>query len=172
MNRWLLLLIFCFGAICCQGQMSYLFVKKGAKKKRTYHEYDRITLLLSGDSIVHGMITRLANDTIFLSGNPVPVGRVNAVIIRNKKEKMPMVDANTLLLITGGVALTTAGLTLSNQATFKEALTAGLVIGYAPLLVQYLGSKIKLSLSRKQFKIGKKFQLQLLDFYLPAKRAF
>ncbi len=170
MNRWLLLLLFCLGATCCQGQMSYLFIKKGAKKKRVYHEYDRITVLLPGDSIIHGMITRLANDTIFLSGNPIPAARVKAVIVKNKKEKLPMVDANTLLLITGGVALTTAGLTLSNQATFKEALTAGLVIGYAPLLIRYIGSKV--SLGRKQFKMGKKYRLQVLDFYLPTRRAF
>ena len=169
MNRLPCLLFLLFFTAVCQGQTGYLFIKKGAKKKKTYMEYDRITLRLHNDMIVHGMITRLANDTIFIAGTPVPRSHVKDVIIKTKGKKGMKVDAKTILLITGGVALTTAGLTLSEQASFNEALTAGLTIGYAPLLINYIGSKI--SLGRKKFHIGKKFRLQVLDFYLP-KRAF
>ena len=75
-----------------------------------------------------------------------------------------------LLLITAGVGLVTAGLTLSNQADFKQALTAGLAIGYVPLAVAYMKSKI--SLKRRKYKIGRKFRLQMIDFYLPGRRGF
>jgi hypothetical protein len=59
---------------------------------------------------------------------------------------------------------------LSNQAEFNEALLAGVVIGYGPIAVAYLKSKI--SLKRKKYRIGKKFRLQVLDFYIPQKRPF
>lgn len=153
-----------------QSQMGYLFVKKGFHKKKTYVEEDRITLELQSGTIYRGLITLLKDDTIFINGRPVPVASVKSVILREGHSKNFHVSNTALLLITGGVALTTIGLTASKQAKFKEALTAGLVIGYVPILVQYLGSKI--SLHRKKYRIGKKFRLQVLDFHLPPKRGF
>lgn len=167
----LLLLVFLF--TCCQAtqaQDGYLFVKKGYKKKRTYKEGDRILLRLPGDTIMGGLITQLKNDTIYLLGKPVPMSKVQAVIVRTRKNKKFHIPINQLLLITGGVALTTAGLTLNNQVDFNEALTAGLVIGYGPLLAHYLVSNLRFS--RKEFRIRKKFRLQMIDFHLPRRRAF
>ena len=169
MNR-LLLFIFIFTSISSYSQTGYLFVKKGIKKKKTYTEGDNIYLRLHNDSLRYGMITRLMNDTIFLSGLPVPRSAVSEVIVRDRVKKRFHVPVKDLLLITGGVVLVTGGLTLSDQATFEEALTAGLVIGYGPLVIAYLKSKI--SLKRKKFRIGKKFRLQVLDFYIPRQRAF
>ena len=116
------------------------------------------------------MITRLMNDTIFVSGRPVPRIAVKEVIIRNKTRQSFHVPVKDLLLITAGATLVTGGLTLSKQAEFKEALIAGAVIGYGPLAFGYLKSKI--SLKRRKYKIGKKFRLQMIDFYIPRKRAF
>ncbi len=81
------------------------------------------------------MITRLMNDTIFLSGRPIPRTEVKEVIIDNTVRKPFHIPAKDLLLITGGAAMVTGGLTLSKQAEFKEALIAGTVIGYGPLAV-------------------------------------
>jgi len=170
MNRLLLLFIFLLSFVLTHSQTGYLFVKKGVKKKRTYTEGDNIFLRLQNDTLYYGMITRLMNDTIFVSGRPVPRIAVKEVIISTKTRKSFHVPAKDLLLITGGVALVTAGLTLSKQADFDEALIAGAVIGYGPLVIGYLKSKI--SLKRKKYRIGKKFRLQVLDFYIPRKRAF
>ncbi|MFC0774244.1 hypothetical protein [Terrimonas alba] len=167
MNR-LLLLIFLFSSVFSYSQTGYLFVKKGIKKKKTYTEGDNIYLRLQNDSLRYGMITRLMNDTIYLSGWPIPRVSVKEVIIRRREKKRFHVPVKDLLLITGGVVLVTGGLTLSDQADFKEALTAGLVMGYGPLAVGYLKSKI--SLKRKKYRIGKKFRLQVLDFYIPRQR--
>lgn len=164
---FMLILIFS-GAV--DAQQGFLFIKKGYKKKRTYTEGDRILLRLRGDTILGGLITLLKDDTIYLLGKPIPVSRVEGVIVRKKKEKAFHIPINQLLLITGGVALTTTGLTLSNQADFKEALTAGMAIGYGPLAVQYIISKIKLG--RREFRIGRKYRLQLIDFHLPRQRGF
>lgn len=157
-------------AIPCSAQHAFLFVKKGIKKKRTYMEGDQILLRLSGDTIIGGLITHLRDDTIYLLGKPIPVPRVKAVIVRKKKDKTFHIPPNQLLLITGGVALTTTGLTLSKQASFEEALTAGLVIGYGPLVVQYIASKIRMG--RREFRMGKKYRLHLIDFHLPRRRGF
>lgn len=170
MNRLFISLLFIFSCLSASSQSGYLFVKKGLKKKKTYTEYDYIFLHLNNGTYQYGMITRLMNDTIWVAGVPVPRTNVTEVIIRRKGKRACRVDAKKLLLITGGVALVTAGLSISKQASFKEALTAGLVIGYGPLLIDCLSKKI--SLSRKSYKIGGKFRLQMLDFYVPHQRAF
>lgn len=164
MNRLLILLGLLVLSHFSEAQTGYLFVKKGFRKKAVYTQGDPIRLRLQSDSVREGIITRLANDTIFLNGRPIPRMDVKEVIISGKQPAF-RVPAETFLLITAGVALVTAGLGLSEQATFKEALTAGLVIGYGPLAAGYLKSKI--SLKRKKYRIGKKFRLQMIDFYLP-----
>jgi hypothetical protein len=168
MNRLLFLFLFLFTFSSAYTQAGYLFVKKGIKKKKIYEEGDRILLQLKNDTIYSGLITLLINDTIYINGHPVRRIDVKKVIV-NKRKRFE-VSAKELLLITGGVALTSAGLTVSKQAEFKEALTAGLVIGYGPLLLRYIGSKI--SLKRLKYKIGKKFYLQILEFHIPRRRAF
>jgi hypothetical protein len=170
MNRLYILPFFIFSFLTASSQSGYLFVKKGLKKKRTYTEYDNIILKLNSGAYKAGMITRLMNDTIWVSGEPIPKGNVAEVVISRKEKKKFHLDAKTMLLVTGGAALATTGLTVSKQATFKEALIAGLTIGYAPILLQYIGSKV--SLSRRSYKIGGKFRLQMLDFYVPRQRAF
>jgi len=170
MNRLLLLSIFLLSSIFSSSQTGYLFVKKGIKKKKLYTEGENIYLRLNNDSLYYGMITRLMNDTIFVSGRPLPRIAVKEVIISNKTRQSFHVPVKDLLLITAGVALITGGLTLSKQAELKQALIAGALIGYGPLAFGYLKSKI--SLNRKKFKIGRKFRLQMIDFYIPRKRAF
>ena len=170
MNRLLISFLLLFSSTYLSAQSGYLFVKKGLKKKRTYTEYDNIDLKLKSGAYKYGMITRLMNDTIWLSGNPIPKDDVAEVVIRRKEKKNFHVGVKNMLLVTAGVALTTAGLSASKQATFKEALTAGLVLGYAPLVIGYASKKI--SLSRRSYKIGRKFRLQMLDFYVPRRKAF
>ena len=170
MDRLLLLFAFLFASILSHSQTGFLFVKKGHKKKRTYTEGENIYLRLQNDSVYYGMITRLMNDTIFVSGLPVPRIAVKEVIIDRKNRRKFQISTKDFLLITAGVVLVTGGLTLSNQAEFEEALLVGSVIGYGPLAIGYLKNTI--SLKRKKYKIGKKFRLQIIDFYLPRKRAF
>lgn len=170
MNRLLISILFIFSCLVASSQSGYLFVKKGLKKKRTYTEYDNIVLKLKSGAYRAGMITRLMNDTIWVAGTPVPKNEVAEVVIRMKERKTFHVGVKNFLLVTAGVALATAGLSASKQASFKEALIAGLTIGYGPLVIGYVSKKV--SLSRKSFKIGRKFRLQMLDFYVPRRRAF
>jgi hypothetical protein len=170
MNRLLVIILLLLSSLITNAQSAYLFLKKGFHKKRTYMEGSTLVLKLQNNFIIKGTITLLRNDTIFLNGRAVPIPTVKAVIVTEKIKKTFHTNAAEILLITGGAALTTTGLTVSKQADFGQALTAGLVIGYGPLLIRYLGSKI--SLNRKKFIIGKKFHLQILDFYLSPQRPF
>ncbi len=158
--------IFLLPSVFSFSQQGFLFVKKGFKKKVIYAEGDDINLKLKDGSYRKGTITLLRNDTIFIDGRPVHRPLIKEVLLPAKPKK-PFPDIKTILLIGGGAALTTAGLTISKQAKIKEALIAGLVIGYGPLLIKHFGGRLIRSFTRKKFRVGKKFQLQVLDFYLP-----
>lgn len=170
MNRLLFTLICIMAFLLSDAQTGYLFVKKGLKKKATYTEGNTIYLRLQNDSMRYGVITRLVNDTIFLNGRPVPRVAVKEVLLGDKRNRPFRIPLKDFLLITAGVGLVTAGLSLSDQADFKEALIAGLAIGYGPLAVGYVKSKI--SLKRKRYRIGKKYRLHMIDFYIPGRRGF
>lgn len=147
------------------SQNAYLFVKKGFKKKKTYVEGDPIKFRLQDGSYYSGTITLLINDTVYINDVPVSCRNIREIVL-DKRPATPFPDAKTLLLIGAGSALVTAGLTLSNQTTFKEGLKDGLIIGYGPLFLRYLGAKFFKALHRKKFRMGKKFHLQVLDFHL------
>jgi hypothetical protein len=165
MTRLLLSLVVSVISLASFSQQGFLFVKKGFHKKRTYTEGDIIALRFADGSYVKGTITLLRNDTIFINDIPIPRSVIKEVIVKpNSKIRWP--DPKTLLLIGAGVALTTIGLTLSKQTSFEKALTAGLVIGYGPLAVRQVGVLGIRLFSRKKFKIGKKFHLQVLDFHI------
>ena len=161
-----LFILFLFSSLISFSQQGFLFVKKGFHKKRIYTEGDNIQLRLGDGSYRKGIITLLRNDTVFINGQPVYRPLITEVLLK-RKPNQPLPDIKTLLLIGAGVALTTAGLTISKQATFEQALIAGLVIGYGPLLVKYLGARLISLFIRKKFRIGKKFHIPVLDFFLP-----
>jgi hypothetical protein len=168
MNR-LRLIVFAsclLSAFSSFSQQGLLFIKTGAHKKRTYTEGDLIHLKLSDGTSRKGVITLLRNDTIFVNRQPVYRPLVSQVIL-DRKSARSLPDVKTMLLIGAGSALTAAGLTLSKQAKLEQAIVAGLVIGYGPLLVRYLGEHFIHLFIRKKFRIGRKYRLQVLDFYLP-----
>src|SRR5882724_1732316 len=138
--RCLIILLFLLASSFSYSQEGYLFIKKGIKKKKTYIEGDPIAIRLRDGSFMAGTITLLRNDSVFINDIPIHCPDIRDVILP-KKSKIPFPDAKTLLLIGGGTALVTAGLTLSKQEEFKKALIAGLVIGYGPILIKYLGAK-------------------------------
>lgn len=172
MKTLLLLLLSLFCCSWLHGQTGYLFIKKNGKKKRTYTEGNRVQLRLQNGTDVKGLITLLRNDTIYINGKPVPRLQVSRVILNEKKKKPFPADGKTLLLITGGVVLTGVGLSLNDVETPEQAFITAAVIGYGPLLAKHFFGRLLYALSRKQFRIGKKFQLQVLDFHIPRNRPF
>lgn len=166
MLRLLFLLLIFSSSTETFSQAGYLFVKKGIRKKRTYSEGDMIRLRLKDGSLAYGSITLLRNDTIFLNGHPVPIGWVKEVLLK-RKAKRPFPDGKTIAIIAAGSALTSAGLALSKHETVEQALIAGPVIGFGPLLVKHFGSRLLRIIPRGKFRIGRKFRLQVVDFHIP-----
>jgi hypothetical protein len=138
------------------SQTGYLFVKKGIKKKKIYIEGDAIQVKLQDGTYRNGYITLLRNDTIFINGQPVHKTFVKEVLMKRKPKK-PFPDAKTLALIAAGSALTSAGLAISDKDHQGEALIAGPVIGFGPLLIKHFGGRAIRSIPGKKFRIGKKF---------------
>lgn len=147
-------------------QTGYLFVKKRIKKKRVYTEGSMLQLRLQNGTIINGYITALRNDSIFINGYPVHKTFVKEILLPRKPKK-PFPDIKTVGLIAAGSTLTSLGLSLNNHQNRNEALIAGPVIGFAPLLIKHFGGRFFRVIPRKKFRIGKKFRLQVLDFYLP-----
>jgi hypothetical protein len=172
MSRVALLIFLLFSGLASYQQTGYLFIKKGGKKKRTYSEGDWIQFRLQNGTNIKGVITLLRNDTIFLNGNPVPRPEITTVILNERTKKPFPADKNTLLALTGGVALTTVGLSLNDQNKPEKALLIATVIGYGPLLVKHILGRFLYTLHRKKFRIRKQFRLQVLDFHIPHKKAF
>lgn len=172
MNRLLLCLFLLASAFTSLSQSNYLFVKKGIHKKKTYAQGDRIRLKLHNEQIKAGIITLLRNNFIYVNGEPLHKDSIAAIIVNGKIKKPFPADVETLAWITGGVGLTTLGLTLNNANKPKEALIAASVIGYAPLLIKHFGGRLIGGLKRKQYRVGRKFQLQVFDMYLPPPRSF
>jgi hypothetical protein len=171
MNR--LLLFFSITLLLASGfsfsQQGFLFVKKGIKKKRIYTEGDAINIKLNDGTYRNGVITLLRNDTIFINNQPVNKACVKEVVLKRKPRK-PFPAAKTIALIAAASVLTSVGLAIDDKDHQREALIAGPVIGFGPLLVKYFGGRAIRKISRKKFRIGKKFYLQVLDFHIPGQR--
>ncbi len=148
-----------------------MFIKKEAIKKRAYTEGDRVHFLTNEGTQKSGIITLLRNDTIFLNGQPLHKDQVAYVLLDKRKNSFP-VDGKTFLLVTGGVALTTFGLTLNDVKEPGPAFAIAAAIGYGPLLVRFLSGRVFYAMQRKKFRIGKKFRLQVLDFHIPVQKGF
>ena len=166
--RWaplLLLTSIVFSTHFCFAQKSFLFVKKNGRKVRTWTEGDIIRLRLVNDDIIEGRILLLKNDSIHINDLAFKSNFVKQVILKRKEKKPFPVTGLQLLYITGGVGLATVGMKASGWETTPRALLYSSVIGYGPILVSAITRK--LNLRRKQYDIGGKFQLQVLDFYMP-----
>jgi hypothetical protein len=165
--RWarpLLLASVIFSTHFCFAQKSFLFVKKNGHKVRTWTEGDLIRLRLVNDDIIEGRILLLRNDSIYINDLAFKSSFVKQVILKRKEKKPFPVTGLQLLYITGGVGLATVGMKASGWETTSKALLYSSVIGYGPILMSAITRN--LNLRRKQYEIGGKFRLQVLDFYL------
>ncbi len=128
--------------------------------------YNVIRLELIKGGIPEGRILLLRNDSIFLNGLAFRTGDVKRVLVRRKTKKSFPINGEQAAWITGGVVLTTIGLKAAKwEENTGKALLYSSVIGFGPIRLTALVNHI--NFRRKDYPIGKKFRLQVLDFYLP-----
>lgn len=161
--RQLLIVLLFIGNVCI-AQKGYLLVKKNGRKIRTFPERTVITIQTDRGGIRQGYINIARNDSIFIGGVGFHQSEIKKIILRQPKKLSFAVDAKLFALITLGVGLSTAGMTLSKYESFSTALAYSATLGYSPILISAVKNKI--SFSRKAYKIGRKFTVQVLDFYL------
>ena len=166
MNRNWLLLIFLLGSgltMQARAQKGFLYLRKHYKRIRVYTEGEPIRLEMAHEVILEERILRLRNDSIFFRNYAFPVSQITRIYkLQTSRVAFP-VSGGQLALITAGVALSTLGMTASGWETFDHALIYSATIGYAPLVLIYGFNKLKPR--RTQYRIGKKFNLQEMDFY-------
>ena len=164
MNQRVIILSFLMLVIssCSYSQTGYVFVKKGIKKNKTYQLGELIVLRLNDGTYWAGPISYLRLDTIFVGGRPLHKTLIKEVLVK-KKPKRQFPDTKTVALIGAGSVLTSVGLAMSDPEHKTEAIIAGPVIGFGPLLINHFGNRITRGLSRGKYRIGKKFYLQVID---------
>lgn len=154
----LLLILFLFLSQIVFAQRGFLYVKKkGFKKVRSFEEGSLIKFRTIDGEVIYGGIQLVKSDSIYVNSNWFNVNRINKIYLREGKYHF---DAKTFLITTAGVALSTAGMTLANWASFKDAFGYSAGIGYGNFVITHFPS-----LKRKNYYIGKKFTLQTLDLH-------
>ena len=161
-----LLIIFCFFIInnTC-AQTGYLNVKKNGRKVKTFYEGDYVRVQI-GQRIFEGYLNLLKDDTVYIDRTAYHQSQLKTIYLPRKKPKG--VSAKQIAFVTAGVALSTFGMVVSKYETFNDAIVSTSAIGYGPLAIHEL--KRHISFKRKKYKLGKKFTVQVLDFYPPVKR--
>ena len=154
----LLLVFLLFFSPTLFAQRGVLYVKKhGFKKVKSFEEGSAIKLKIQNQDIIDGVLSWVKKDSIAVNNHWLAVADIKEIILREKKSSF---DYETLLWTTGGVIISTAGMTLAKWASFKNALAYSAGLGYGNFLIRYF-PKFK----RKKYKIGNKFTLQTLDLH-------
>jgi hypothetical protein len=157
MQRLLLVLFLLFSQIVF-AQRGFLYVKKkGFKKVRGFDEGSEIKFKTKDGEVIYGGIQLVKRDSIYVNSHWFNIKRINRIYLRDKKYHF---NTQLFLLTTAGVAISTAGMTLAEWASFKDALAYSAGIGYGNFIIANFPS-----LKRKKYNIGKKFTLQTLDLH-------
>src|SRR5689334_21080751 len=154
-----LLFIFLFFTQLVFAQRGVLYVKKhGFKKVKSFGEGSAIKLETKNQDIVYGSLIWVKKDSIDVNGHWLAVTDIKEIIFR---ERQKFFDPETFLWTTGGVVLSTAGMTLAKWTSFGNALAYSAGLGYGKYLIHYFPG-----FKRRKYKIGKKFSLQTFDLHL------
>ena len=163
--RCLLIIIGFFIISNTSAQTGYLNVKKNGRKVRTFYEGDYVRVQI-GQRIFEGYLNLLKDDTVYIDRTAYHHSQLKTIYLPRKKPKGTSIKQ--IAFVTAGVALSTFGMVVSKYETFDNALRSTAAIGYGPLVINELRRHI--SFKKKKYKLGKKFTVQVLDFYLPVKR--
>ncbi len=170
MKYWLLVVCWLL-SVSAVAQEAHLQLIHNGKIKRRLHNgvYIRVATF-SGDHYA-GMF-RIINDSNFLVGpQPVALHDVKMIHVPRMRKKQPF-DWATFGYATMGVAIATAGMTLSKWEKFPQALAYSTVIGYSP----YLFNQVKkISFRKRRFRF-KRYHYRIwsieADHIVPQGRAF
>ena len=168
-----ILFLLCFFAACsATAQFNELVLRKNGISKKRYREGSLIVLQSKLGLQYSGVIYLIQNDSIYFSDGGLHTNDI-AIVYKKKKGQhhfLPF-DGKTFLLANAGVPLFTAGLVISGEP-FQRSLLSGLGIVYIPVILYNLQQVV--FRGNKRYRIGSKYDLQVLDYYplekLPEKK--
>lgn len=162
LSRLILSVLFLLIAFCSFAQFNQLILRKNGKAFKRFREGSDITIETKLGMKYTGTIALLQNDSVYFTGSGIPVRDIKAVL--KKKSRTPLIpmEPEAFLWANIGIPLFTAGLVISGQSFWSSFLTgAGLV--YLPIIFYHI--KNFLFGGGAYYRIGNKYDLQLLDLY-------
>lgn len=166
----LLLLLLCTAV--ATAQYNELVLRKNGIAKKRYAEGATISLQTTLGLKYSGTIYLIQNDSIYFIGGGIHKRDV-AIVFKKQKKKHRFIPFNTQAFLYSnlGIPLFTAGLVISGEP-FVNSLVSGVALVYIPVLL-YNAQQLIFN-GNKKYRIGNKYDLQVLDFYpsekLPEKK--
>jgi len=166
MKLLLLLFTLCFTLTTVTAQKSepQLLLRKNGKVIKRFYRGDQIIITTALKQPLAGYITALKEDSIFLNQIGFSLKEIAALQKPKSPKRTMQVSAENLALITLGVGLTTAGITLSGWENFSTSLAYASALGYGPIVLnKIMTARV---FKKKRYRMGNKFALQVLDLRL------
>jgi hypothetical protein len=164
-----LLLLF---ASVANAQYNELVLRKNGIAKKRYAEGSTISLQTKLGLRYTGTIYLIQNDSIYFLGGGIHKRDV-AIVFKKQKRKHQFIPFNkqAFLYSNLGIPLFTAGLAVSGEP-FGKSLVSGVALVYVPVLLY--NAKQLIFKGNKKYRLGNKYDLQVLDLYpsekLPEKK--
>lgn len=154
------------------GQFNELVLRKNGFPKKRFAEGSTITLQTKLGLRYTGTIYLIQNDSIYFIDGGIHKKDVAIVYKRPKsKHRFIPVNGEAFLYTNLGIPLFVTGLTISGEP-FVRSLLSGIGLVYIPVALYNLQQVI--FKGNKKYRIGNKYDLQVLDLYpsekLPEKK--
>ena len=145
------------------AQYNELVLKNNGWPKSRYREGSIITIETKLGMNYTGPIYLIQKDSIYFGGSAIAILDI-AAVRKKPYQKKPFIPygKEMFLYANAGIPLFVAGLAISGQS-LTSAIAAGFAIVYLPVLIYnaqrflFRGSKV--------YRIGDRYQLQVLDFF-------
>jgi hypothetical protein len=167
--------LFCFILLfhfSTAAQFNQLILRKNGIAQKRYSEGSVITIQTKLGLKYSGTIYLIQNDSVYFIDGGMHTRDI-AIVFKKHKKKHRLIPFGTEAFVYSnlGIPLFTAGLTISGEP-FKTSLLSGVALVYIPIII-YNAQQLIFN-GNKKYRIGKKYDLQVLDFYpiekLPQKK--
>lgn len=165
MIKWLFLFASIFIAFAVKAQHPVsLNLKKSGKLIKKYQIGDPIIIITNYQQSIQGTITNMFDDSLFINQIGFSLKEIMGIkkIVHKKSSR---ISAEQYGYIALGSLLMATGIYVAGWEDLKTAATYGLAVGFGPIVInKVLGATSVFK--RKKYRLGNKFQLQILDLQI------
>lgn len=158
-----LFLLLSIAALPAAAQFNELVLRKNGIAKKRYAEGAVITIQTNLGLHYSGLIYLIQNDSIYFVDGGIHKKDIAIVFKRpKKKHKIIPIGPEAFLWSNLGIPLFTAGLVISGEPVLNSVLS-GVGLVYIPVIL-YNAQQLIFK-QNKRYRIGRKYDLQVLDLY-------